>query len=192
MTMTDVRENLAPSPPRRGFYSPALEPDDRLAYELALDLPGVDDEIAFLRMELLHLASHDPHNTRLSVRIVMSIDKLMRTRRLLQADQEAPPEKADRIAPILASLLGDNPSPASTESGSKVCPKSEGSPTGAQSPSTEQAPGEPAAPHPALQPQLLSTLLATSPHGGPPHFSHGISPRTLRMKAKRKKHSRRR
>jgi len=65
---------------KHGFYSKVLDEAERLDFELATDVEGIDDEIALLRVKIKTLVEHDPENIRLIMQATNTLARLVRTR----------------------------------------------------------------------------------------------------------------
>lgn len=50
---------------KHGFYSPVLDETEKLDYEQAICVEGLDNEIALLRVKLKSLIARDPENIKL-------------------------------------------------------------------------------------------------------------------------------
>ena len=65
---------------KHGFYSKVLDEAERLDYELATSVEGIDDEIALLRVKMKSLLVHDPENIKLIMQATNTLARLVRTR----------------------------------------------------------------------------------------------------------------
>jgi len=65
---------------KHGFYSKVLDEAERLDYELATSVEGIDDEIALLRVKIKSLLVHDPENIKLIMQATNTLARLVRTR----------------------------------------------------------------------------------------------------------------
>ena len=65
---------------KHGFYSKVLDEAERLDFELATGVEGIDDEIALLRVKIKSLLEHDPENIKLIMQATDTLAKLVRTR----------------------------------------------------------------------------------------------------------------
>jgi uncharacterized protein YjcR len=61
---------------KHGFYSRVLDEQERLDFEQATSVEGLDDEIALLRVKIKSLVERDPENIKL---IMLAINTLART-----------------------------------------------------------------------------------------------------------------
>lgn len=62
---------------RHGFYSKVLDEEERAAYEKAIQVEGLDEEIALLRVKLMFLIRRDPDNLRLITQAINSLVRLV-------------------------------------------------------------------------------------------------------------------
>ena len=65
---------------KHGFYSRVLDEAERLDFELATGVEGIDDEIALLRIKIKSLLEHDPENIKLIMQATNTLARLVRTR----------------------------------------------------------------------------------------------------------------
>ena len=63
-----------------GFYSRALDDIEKIDFELASGVDGIDDEIALLRVKIKSLVEHDPENVRLMMQATSTLVRLVTTR----------------------------------------------------------------------------------------------------------------
>ncbi len=70
-----------------GLYQRALDEAERLDFELAADVNGIDDEIALLRVKIKSILDDDPHNVRLLVEATNALERLIRTRYRISREQ---------------------------------------------------------------------------------------------------------
>ena len=73
---------------KHGFYSKVLDEAERLDFELATGVDGVDDEIALLRVKIKSILAHDPENIKLIMRATDALAKLVRTRYKITKEQK--------------------------------------------------------------------------------------------------------
>jgi hypothetical protein len=74
--------------PKPGFYDRVLDEAERLDFELASGVEGIDDEIALLRVKIKKaLMDGDPENLKLLVRATNALDRLVRTRYKITKEQ---------------------------------------------------------------------------------------------------------
>ena len=67
--------------PKPGFYSRVLDEAERLDFELASGVEGIDDEIALLRLEIKKaIRGGDPENLKLLVKATNALERLIRTK----------------------------------------------------------------------------------------------------------------
>lgn len=65
---------------KHGFYSKVLDEAERLDFELATGVEGIDDEIALLRVKIKSLIERDPQNIKLIMQATNTLARLVRTR----------------------------------------------------------------------------------------------------------------
>jgi len=73
---------------KQGFYSRVLDEAERLDFELAFGVEGIDDEIALLRVEIKKaITGGDPKNLKLLVDATNALERLIRTRYKITKEQ---------------------------------------------------------------------------------------------------------
>jgi len=65
---------------RSNFYAMVLDEAERIDFELAAGVNGIDDEIALLRVKIKTLVGDDPKNMKLLVEATNALERLVRTR----------------------------------------------------------------------------------------------------------------
>ena len=65
---------------KHGFYSKVLDEAERLDFELASGVEGIDDEIALLRVKIKSILEKDPENISLIMQATSALERLVRTR----------------------------------------------------------------------------------------------------------------
>ena len=70
------------------FYSKVLDEAERLDFELASGVEGIDDEIALLRVKIKSILAHDPENIKLIMQATDTLAKLVRTRYRITKEQK--------------------------------------------------------------------------------------------------------
>jgi hypothetical protein len=73
---------------KHGFYSRVLDEAERLDFEQATDVEGLDDEIALLRVKIKSLLAHDPENIRLIMQAANTLVRLVRTKYNISQDDK--------------------------------------------------------------------------------------------------------
>jgi hypothetical protein len=74
--------------PKPGFYARVLDEAERLDFELASGVEGIDDEIALLRLEIKKtIMGGDPKNLELLVKATNALGRLVRTRYNISKEQ---------------------------------------------------------------------------------------------------------
>lgn len=64
---------------KHGFYSKVLDEAEKLDFELATGVEGIDDEIALLRVKIKSLIAHDPDNIKLIMQATNTLAGLVKT-----------------------------------------------------------------------------------------------------------------
>jgi len=72
---------------KRDFYVRVLDEAERLAFELAAGVEGIDDEIALLRVKIKSILEHDPENVKLIMQATNALERLIRTRYKITKEQ---------------------------------------------------------------------------------------------------------
>ncbi len=65
---------------KHGFYSKVLDEAEKLDFELATGVEGIDDEIALLRVKIKSLVERDPQNIKLIMQAINTLERLIRTK----------------------------------------------------------------------------------------------------------------
>jgi hypothetical protein len=73
--------------PKPGFYARVLDEAERLDFELASGVEGIDDEIALLRVKIKSLLENEPENIRLIMQVTNALERLIRTRYNISKEQ---------------------------------------------------------------------------------------------------------
>lgn len=84
------------------FYSRALDEAERLEFEEARGMEGLDEEIAVLRLKLRRLLEGGPENLRLALDTASTIARLVRTRYNITKEQKKSLKQA--IARVLTEI----------------------------------------------------------------------------------------
>ncbi len=72
---------------QRGFYQKVLDEAERLDFELASGVNGIDEEITLLRVKIKSILGDDPKNIRLIVEATNALERLIRTRYKISKEQ---------------------------------------------------------------------------------------------------------
>ncbi len=72
---------------KHGFYSNVLDEAEKLDFELAAGVEGIDDEIALLRVKIKSLLEHDPENIKLIMQATNTLAGLVKTRYKISKEQ---------------------------------------------------------------------------------------------------------
>ena len=73
---------------KHGFYSKVLDEAERLDFELASGVEGIDDEIALLRVKIKSLIAHDPDNIKLIMQATNTLAGLVKTSSKMSKEQK--------------------------------------------------------------------------------------------------------
>jgi hypothetical protein len=77
-----------PDAARPEFYSRALDEAEKLDFELASGVEGIDDEIALMRVKIKSLVTHEPDNIRLIMQAANTLSRLVKTRYNITREQK--------------------------------------------------------------------------------------------------------
>jgi hypothetical protein len=72
---------------KHGFYAKVLDEAERLDFELASGVEGIDDEIALLRVKIKSLLENEPDNIKLIMQATNALQRLIRTRYSISKEQ---------------------------------------------------------------------------------------------------------
>ena len=87
---------------KRGFYSRALKESEALDVQAALEIDGLDEEIAILRVKLRQLVQEHPDRLDLCLAAVDKIAKLVRIKYALNSGQKK--SLRDAIAKVITDI----------------------------------------------------------------------------------------
>ena len=73
---------------KHGFYSKVLDEAERLDFELASGVEGIDEEIALLRVKIKSILSSDPENIKLIMQATNALARLIKTRYNISKEQK--------------------------------------------------------------------------------------------------------
>jgi hypothetical protein len=92
---------------KHGFYSKVLDEAERLDFEYATSVEGIDDEIALLRVKIKSLIAHDPDNIKLIMQATNTLARLVRTRyKISKKDKKGLKEAIGNVLRDIALPLG--------------------------------------------------------------------------------------
>ena len=92
---------------KHGFYSKVLDEAERLDFELATGVEGIDDEIALLRVKIKSLLERDPENIKLIMQASNTLARLIRTRyKISKEDKKGLKEAIGNVLRDVALPLG--------------------------------------------------------------------------------------
>ena len=93
--------------PKQGFYSHALTEAEKLLMEEALEVKGLDQEIALLRIKLSELVENHPGRVDLQLTAANAIARLVKTRYQISKEQKnSLKEAVSRVLAEVAAPLG--------------------------------------------------------------------------------------
>ena len=72
---------------KHSFYSKVLDEAEKLDFELASGVEGIDNEIALLRVKIKSLLENEPENIRLIMQVTNALERLVRTRYNITKEQ---------------------------------------------------------------------------------------------------------
>jgi len=73
---------------KHGFYSKVLDEAERLDFELASGVNGIDDEIALLRVKIKSILEKDPENIKLIMQATNTLAGLVKTSYKITKEQK--------------------------------------------------------------------------------------------------------
>jgi len=92
---------------KHGFYSKVLDEAERLDFELATGVEGIDDEIALLRVKIKSLLEREPENIKLIMQASNTLARLVRTRyKISKEDKKGLKEAIGNVLRDVALPLG--------------------------------------------------------------------------------------
>jgi len=92
---------------KHGFYSKVLAEAERLDFELATGVEGIDDEIALLRVKIKSLLEREPENIKLIMQASNTLARLVRTRyKISKEDKKGLKEAIGNVLRDVALPLG--------------------------------------------------------------------------------------
>ena len=72
---------------KQGFYTKVLDEAEKLDFELASGVDGIDNEIALLRVKIKSILGDDPKNIKLLIDMTNALERLIRTRYKITREQ---------------------------------------------------------------------------------------------------------
>jgi hypothetical protein len=92
---------------KHGFYSKVLDEAERLDFEYATGVEGIDDEIALIRVKIKSLVAHDPNNIKLIMQATNTLARLVRMRyNISKKDKKGLKEAISNVLRDIALPLG--------------------------------------------------------------------------------------
>jgi hypothetical protein len=102
---------------KQNFYARVLDEAEKLDFELAADVSGIDDEIALLRVKIKSVLEKDPENIRLIMQATNTLAGLVKARYNMTREQR----KGLREA--IGNVIKDVALPLGISIGSRVIAK---------------------------------------------------------------------
>ena len=94
---------------KHGFYSRVLDEEERLDFEQATCVDGLDGEIALLRVKLKSVLRYDPDNMKLIMQATDTLVRLIKTRyNIGKEDKKGLKEAIESVLKNVAFPLGIN------------------------------------------------------------------------------------
>ncbi len=87
---------------KHGFYSKVLDEKEQAAYDQAIFVEGIDEEIALLRVKMISLLERDPENIRLISQAANTLIKLILIK--YNVDKNDPKSKKEAIFTVLKDV----------------------------------------------------------------------------------------
>jgi hypothetical protein len=72
---------------KHGFYAKVLDEAEKLDFETATDVSGIDDEIALLRVKIKSVLEKDPENIKLIMQATNMLARMVKTRYNITKEQ---------------------------------------------------------------------------------------------------------
>ena len=93
---------------KHGFYARVLDEADKLDFQLAAGVDGIDDEIALLRVEIKKaIAGGDPQTLKMLVNATNALERLVRTRyKITREERKGLKEAIGNVLKDVAVPLG--------------------------------------------------------------------------------------
>jgi uncharacterized protein YjcR len=102
---------------KQGFYSRVLDEAEKLDFEQASDVRGIDNEIALLRVKIKSVLEKDPENIKLIMQATNTLATLVRTRYRITKEQQ------QGLREAIGNVLRDVALPLGISIGSRVLGK---------------------------------------------------------------------
>lgn len=92
---------------KHGFYSSVLDEEQQRDLQIAIDVEGLDEEIALLRVRIKSLVQRDPENMRLIMLATNALARLIMTRyNIRKEDKQGLKEAIGNVLKDIAIPLG--------------------------------------------------------------------------------------
>ncbi len=97
----------SPSARKQSLYIKALDEAEKLDFELASGVKGIDDEIALLWVKIKSILGDEPQNIKLLVDVTNALERLIRTRyRITKEQRKGLKEAIGNVLKEIALPLG--------------------------------------------------------------------------------------
>jgi hypothetical protein len=84
-----ANRNHRPKPTRKsGFYAKVLDDAEKMDFEAAGGVEGIDEEIAIMRLKIKAILKRDPNNIKLIMAATSMLSKLIKTRYAINKKEE--------------------------------------------------------------------------------------------------------
>jgi hypothetical protein len=92
---------------KHGFYSEVLDESQRIDFETATTVEGIDEEIALLRVKIKSLVQYNPENMRLIMQAINALSKLIMIKyNIRKEDKQGLKETITNVLRDIALPLG--------------------------------------------------------------------------------------
>jgi len=98
---------------KHGFYSPVLTEEEKEDLKKAVEIEGLNEEIALLRVKIKSIIEHDPDN------LTLLLDALSTLHRLLRSREIAGMEDKQGLKQAIANIIKEIAIPLGIELGEK-------------------------------------------------------------------------
>lgn len=95
-------ENNSRKKARKSLYYPALlDEAEKMDFELAVGVEGIDDEIALLRIKIMRILASDPENVQLIMQATNMLTRLVKARYSMTDKQQ------NRLKTAIGNIIKD-------------------------------------------------------------------------------------
>ena len=89
---------------KHGFYSRVLTDPERRNLETAVDVDGLDNEIALLRVKIKSIIERDPDNVQLIVRAINTLTKMILAKTIVAKQDKGGNSLKDAVFEVLKDI----------------------------------------------------------------------------------------